>query len=479
MRILIIVNNHNSFTLFTLCDLLSKKISDLKINYITNSTFYFKYSNVFVDKGIKPIIIENNKKLLGNKKKIRNEVEISRYNKSHYSNFYKLIKRIFKFNINILKNSSIYLLLREFYITIKMNKYKQKAFEIFKNKKFDLVLSINDRGYTYDEAPFLWAAKKLNIPIILPFAAQFDISKAQEYRKDSNGEVRPFFSANTYPSIYKTYAKRCLKDHIINNIFFQNLFALMSAKNTGILSSNSWWPGNGICDAVFVDSKYTKELYIKNKVEEEKIYIVGHPDYDLIFESLKNKAEIRRRFLDEFHLDEKLPYVLLAVPQYYEQGDMEKEKHWKLIESYIQSLKSININLLLSLHPRMIYEDYEFLQKKYNCNIVDQKLCSFIGCADLFLATNSTTLNWSIMCDIPTVAIYGHTHFYDYLKSIHTEEDPAKLGKLVFKLLKRNKPNNPKDFEILSREDVFFGKSMNLHLEALFEVINKKLKNQR
>ena len=44
----------------------------------------------------------------------------------------------------------------------------------------------------------------------------------------------------------------------------------------------------------------------------------------------------------------------------------------------------------------------------------------FIGC-EFILATNSTTLNWSIMCDIPTVSVYGHTHFYDYLKSVYTE----------------------------------------------------------
>ena len=42
---------------------------------------------------------------------------------------------------------------------------------------------------------------------------------------------------------------------------------------------------------------------------------------------------------------------------------MDIKSHWQLIEAYIKEITNLEVNLLLSLHPRMIYEDYEFLQK--------------------------------------------------------------------------------------------------------------------
>tara|TARA_B100000401_G_scaffold431402_1_gene367407 strand:- start:190 stop:1254 length:1065 start_codon:yes stop_codon:yes gene_type:complete len=354
-----------------------------------------------------------------------------------------------------------------------MNYFKKKAFKILKNINPDILLTINDRSYTYTEGSFLWAAKKLEIPIIITFAAQFNTSNAEIYRRDEEGNPLPSFSSNSHLSIYKLIARRVLKNQIINNIFNQNVFTLMSAKSTGIISKNSWWPGCGICDAVLVDSLYRKNLYIDNKVDESKIFIVGHPDYDLIFNSLKKRNIIREKLSKEFPINIFAPYIVFAVPQYYEQGDMSIKEHWELIESYIKSIKILKVNLLLSLHPRMIYEDYKFLEEKYECIIVNQNLSNFIGCADIFIATSSTTLSWSVLCDIPTIAVYGKSYYYEHLKSIYSEFDSNKLPDLIKKILKNNKSCNNEDFLKLSRNEVFFGKSLDLH----YKIFKNQIKN--
>ena len=84
----------------------------------------------------------------------------------------------------------------------------------------------------------------------------------------------------------------------------------------------------------------------------------------------------------KYSLDINLPYLVFAVPQYFEQGN-GYWCHWQLIEAYIKEITNLEVNLLLSLHPRMIYEDYEFLQK-YNCKYSRSKLCNFIGCVIYF-----------------------------------------------------------------------------------------------
>ena len=121
----------------------------------------------------------------------------------------------------------------------------------------------------------------------------------------------------------------------------------------------------------------------------------------------------------------------------------------------------------------MFYSDYKFLEEKYKCIIIKKNLSYFIGCADIFIATSSTTLNWSILCDIPTIAIYGKSYYYAHLKSINSEFDPNKLPDLIKKILKSNKSCDKEDFLKLSRDEVFFGKSLDLHYKIFKNQIKK------
>ena len=121
----------------------------------------------------------------------------------------------------------------------------------------------------------------------------------------------------------------------------------------------------------------------------------------------------------------------------------------------------------------MVYEDYKFLEEKYKCIIVNENLSNFIGCADIYIATSSTTLNWSILCDIPTIAVYGKSYYYEHLKSINSEFDSNKLPDLIKKILKNNQSTYKEDSLKLSRDEVFFGKSLDLHYKIFKNQIKK------
>ena len=272
-------------------------------------------------------------------------------------------------------------------------------------------------------------------------------------------------------------AKKILKDQIIKNTFFQNTFVLMSAKKTGILSDNSWWVGNGLSDKVIVDSNHSKLKYIENNVSISKIEICGHPEYDMVYSSYIKREEIKKRLCSDLNLDINLPLIIFAIPQFAEQGIMSWEKHWEIIFSYLEVITKLKVNLFLSLHPRMNRIKYKQLEKKYKCFIIKGNLSDYIGSADIFIASNSTVLSWSILCNIKTVVIYSPIRsLISHLNSIFYEPNPKKLNTLLKRILRTEVHSNKDDYKTLSRNEVFFGRSLDLHHKCLKE-ITEEFKN--
>ena len=187
MKILVILNNHNSLTIMNLCFLLKKKFKEIDYFAVTDSTFFNTYKDK-LSKYDSPKIIfkKDNKKL-----KINNLSKIN-----HRNNWLSTFLKNIILNISdIVKSSSFYLMIREFVITKKMNFYKNKALNLLQKTEPNIVLSISDRTYDYVESPILWAAKKTGIPNVLTYSNQFDINSALSFRKDPLGQILPLCSS--------------------------------------------------------------------------------------------------------------------------------------------------------------------------------------------------------------------------------------------------------------------------------------------
>ena len=74
--------------------------------------------------------------------------------------------------------------------------------------------------------------------------------------------------------------------------------------------------------------------------------------------------------------------------------------HVKEINFLISTLTSKYSNVLVSLHPKMNKNKYITVLKDYNCTIIEEKLDQIIGITDLYVATNSSTINWAILLGI-------------------------------------------------------------------------------
>jgi hypothetical protein len=116
-------------------------------------------------------------------------------------------------------------------------------------------------------------------------------------------------------------------------------------------------------------------------------------------------------------------------------------------------------------------KNYKYLEKKFNCRILDERLSDSLPSADLFIATYSSTVTWSILCGIKTVIVdfYGFKYtMYDFLKSIRKVEEKEKFISTLENTLTEN-IDFSKDWEMLSKDRVFDGKTMQRYINLINE----------
>jgi len=476
MKLLIVVNNHNSFSILDLCIQLRKYDPTISYETVCSPEFFQVNCDRFERRSIRPI-------LLGPKTGLAADAEF-KYETSLTAVIWRIFHRVkncrngsvrsqlVKFMFNILLQTSVYSILREFRIYKRLKNSQQIGVALIKKLSPDIVMSLSDRTHDYIEGSMLWAAKSSGIPVVLPYVAQFDIDAAIEYRKRPDGTPFPELNSRSSFSLYKLYSRTRLKNHVYRDIFFQEPFILNAAKRADVLSSYSWWVGNGISDIVCVDSEYTYGKYVANKVPEKKIRIVGHVNLDSVYQSFCNRSQIRERLQKKYSLNPNKSLLVLSVPQYAEQGFMSSSEHWKEVNSIIQNITNADKNLLLSVHPRCNVDEYKFLEELYNCRILSESLADVIGASDLFLASNSTTFIWSILCGIPTIGIYSPVPFlYENFSSIIQVGDSKMLPIVIGQALSQTSFDYTPDWKKLSREIVFDGKYIERFAQILKSTI--------
>ena len=163
-------------------------------------------------------------------------------------------------------------------------------------------------------------------------------------------------------------------------------------------------------DILCLNNYHYKNLYIRHGVDEKKIRVVGDGIYDHIYKQYLNKNSIRQDMMKKYCLDKDKKNIIIALPQLGVSMENYLTGTGKEINFLIETLESLNHNTLISLHPKMNEKEYKFLEKKYNCKILSERLFDVIPSADLFVATYSSTIIWSILCGVKTVVV----DFYEF-----------------------------------------------------------------
>ncbi len=362
-----------------------------------------------------------------------------------------------KFLKNKLKGTSIKSLIVQFLIYVRLKKKLKLTIKLFKKYKPFMVIKCSDRDHSDPEAVFSKGAKIFKLPIILLNLNIFSKEVACEYRidKDSNN-VLPELDIFKNKNLYDKWSLYFLKTCIFNNILFQSREHLLAHKMFGTLSNFPWFNGNGLNDLILVNNGFDKIDLIDNKVEEKKILIIGHPEYELIYKNFLKKEKLKSKIYQENQFDNNKKLIIAAIPQWFEQGLLNIEEHNKEIKNYLEILSRTECNILLSLHPRQQLKDYLDLEDKY-IKISKTKLSNILCCADRYVTNLSSTIIWGILLGIPTVTYDPCKLKYKNLlkfKSIKICESKSQFSSniLNFKLDKKLLKN---DWNLLKRDEVF------------------------
>lgn len=421
--------------------------------------------------------------------KIIDELEFKVVNKpkkesklSNSSNFKQIIKEKIKNNtttkqrkeirklINTLKNTFIFtnrLKNQEKIFLTDLERNYDKISKLVQEYKIDVLLISGDRHLGH-ESVFLKISKGLNIPSIIVYLVDY----ADEERIFHNDVVTKKVKPNIFTSHYIKQSQSNLKYKVVRDSYYYPHPIGNALDKFGVLTKNPYVMGSGASDVLCLNNQYYKDLYISRGIEEKKIRVVGDGVYDHIYKQYLQKDIIKQKTLNKYSLNSDKKVVIIALPQLGEHNILRWEQHWEEINFLMKSLDSLDQNILISLHPKMDRKKYEFLEDKYNSTILDERLADVLPTADMFVATFSSTVVWSVLCGIKTVVVdfYGLNYtMYDFLTSIK-EVDKKENLKATLKTTLSEDIDFTKDWKSLSRDEVFDGKTIQRYIKLINEV---------
>lgn len=458
LRPLIIVNNHNSATIVQICAAIADRGHAIMPLFACEPAMLQKARAAWGDRAGE--FIAWGEKKAGNRN--RKPTQLSRLQKLKALANRLSARPLGRSLVEFAKRTSPVQYAHERLIRANIRAARRTAEDIIMTFQPSVILAMSDRSHDYMEASLLVEARRIGIPVVLPYVAHYDIEFALGYRRDTRtGRVLADHSAFVKPSLYKFWSWLRLSRHNYKGYFFQAPQLMNAHRKEGTLSAYPWWVGHGPSDIACVNSRHMHDMYRAHGVKESKIALTGDISYDALFRVTQTRDELRARMLAKYGMAPHRRIVAVSMPQFAEQGFFSPERHWVEIEKLVQALVATGENILISLHPRVTPEEYAWLTEKYPCHIAQERLAEFLPIADVFVAQFSSTVVWAALCKIPSVIINlydWHIDFYDYLTSVTVVASQAALGPAIAEIL-----SQPVDFahdwKELSRDEVFDGKT--------------------
>lgn len=285
------------------------------------------------------------------------------------------------------------------------------------------------------EPALLRACRELDIPTVIPpvsFTANIEgLSVTRRNRKD--------FRADNFRKVKAKYPKQYIYDDVSeSNIFFYPPSLIDALAKSDMLPENPWVMGGGHSTFILADGEETKERYIRLGCKQEKIIITGHPVHDNLYSLYENRHSLRNGLNQKYGFAPDKKLIIIALPQLAEHGIKDWKTHWDEIRFLCDIFSLQKANCLISLHPKMKYDKYKFIEDEYNIPISKRPLSEILPAADIFAATFSSTIQWAVLCQIPSIVFdfYGFNYtMYDYLIGTtiinKKNELPIELEKLI------------------------------------------------
>lgn len=311
------------------------------------------------------------------------------------------------------------------------------------------VLIADDRSLG-SEFGVVRAAKDRGVrTVAVPFA--LSDPEADTIRRISRSEFQV-----TQGSLFSIVLKRYYESAYPENVriskegqalMFLTLGQVLALDHFGARFQMPWAYGGGSTDLACVYGSAIRDMQIGLGVSSEKLPVTGQCSMDILYKNKEKGREIRQSLLLAGEIKADRPIIVCAVPQFLEHGMLSGEDHVDVSANLIADLASTGANVLLSLHPRANRNNYLATAEKYGAVISQRRLIDIISVADVFVATASSTLRWSVLLGIPTIVLdyfeVGPGGMFD-ASCFEIITSPSELHKVINKLLYESLYRNDK-----------------------------------
>lgn len=334
----------------------------------------------------------------------------------------------------------------------RLKREERIAKEIFVSYKPDILLLCTDRGIGLVQS-MIYIAKQNEIPrVVAPMTALAFVDTLMEGMRYGKKEYEVGKKGlNSKRLIEKINPKWIAEYKGEKYIFYQPWIALAG----GILkriSLNPWIVGGGDATVVAVSEKgdYLKiQKNCREDIIQKKYMLTQGIEDSMVKASYINKNYVKKRISERYGLkSDKI--IIYALPQLYEHATATWEvcEHNNMV--IIEQLLAYDVDILISLHPKMRKDRYLYLEKMERIYIIDEALSSVIGIADVLVSLdNSSTKRWAELLGIDTVTFKCNE--FEHILEEDTIEQRIK-GRKHIEILEENESWTRKDFPVIIEE---------------------------
>lgn len=272
--------------------------------------------------------------------------------------------------------------------------------EIFSTLDIQSLVVAGDRHLSYEHLILVEAHKNNIEAYIPPISISGDPNDLARYKLKANAH----HDVSMLPGLQKKWPQQCIVNEQGIVVSFHEFWKIKPLSDLGVLPEMPWLMGAGLSKKYMVSGLLDAQRHIKNGLNKEKIAITGDSDYDELFSEFQHKKENRNIISSKYSLNKNRKIAIVSLPPLYEHNLLPLDEHMDVIHQICSSLKKSETNVLISMHPKMNIQDYQFLEKQYSLSIIDEPLATVLHIADVFIASQgSSTWIWSVLCEIPAI----------------------------------------------------------------------------
>ncbi len=329
---------------------------------------------------------------------------------------------------------------KKWLLVSRLNKRFNQCQSILEKVKPVSVVLRGDRHFGDGWEPAMIRACRLkNIPIYIINYAYTHFTKELIHKR--KGKIA--YDAGAHPNVINAYPSQCVTDPDGDKKYlYRPVLEIEALAHCKMLPENPWVMGGSGADFIMVESNNCKYDFLKNGVKTEKIKVTGVGAHDKLYNSYSRKKEIRAQLNEEYGFNNDQKLVIASTVPLFEEKVMSLAEARQALEVVCKVLSSGDYHCLLSFHPRMKLDQYVDIPQKYNISISCQPLSDVLPGCDLFSCSFSTTVEWAMMCRIPTVIFDFYSSIvarYSDLDGVFLVKDPASMMSKIDKIMSSEK----------------------------------------